>query len=96
MRLIAVLAGTCALAPHLTARDNVAFALRRRRVSRLECRTRACMRACGRASMRVRVVRVLSRIANPVRIISAEDPAYAEIPGSWGCPEFPLKSNLPH
>ena len=30
-----------ALWPHLTARDNVAFALRRRRVSRLECRTRA-------------------------------------------------------
>jgi ABC-type nitrate/sulfonate/bicarbonate transport system ATPase subunit len=30
-----------ALWPHLTARDNVAFALRRRRVSRAECRTRA-------------------------------------------------------
>jgi iron(III) transport system ATP-binding protein len=30
-----------ALWPHLSARDNVAFALRRRRVSRAECRTRA-------------------------------------------------------
>jgi len=30
-----------ALWPHLTARDNVAFALRRRRVSRAECRSRA-------------------------------------------------------
>ena len=30
-----------ALWPHLSARDNVAFALRRRRVSRAECRSRA-------------------------------------------------------
>ena len=40
-----------ALWPHLTALDNVAFALRRRRLSRAECRVRAAGRCCARVGL---------------------------------------------
>jgi len=34
-------------------------------------------------------------LASPSRPVNAEHPAYGVIPGSWGCPEFPLKPDHP-
>jgi len=36
-----------------------------------------------------------SLLASPRRPVNAEHPAYGVIPGSWGCPEFPLKPDHP-